>query len=145
MAALVLLLAVVAAAQACAPPATTPSSSADKKPEAGGENKPKRRSPEMVVVTVVTNQKYDPSLNDEHLKTMEALLSDYVKSKNLVYDRSMVHERVTNVDGKFAVVYTVQNADCVQVDNFARGARRQAMFVTRIGLKCGDRPEFFIN
>ncbi|EYB91663.1 hypothetical protein Y032_0203g1824 [Ancylostoma ceylanicum] len=144
MKALVLSLAVIAAVQACAPPATTPSTT--KKQEAGGGKKDrKRHAPEIVLVTVVTNQKYDPSLNDEHLKTMEALLSDYVKSKNLVYDRSMVHERVANVDGKFAVIYTVQNADCGQVSNFARGARKQAMFVIRMGVRCGGRPEFYID
>ncbi|EYC02658.1 hypothetical protein Y032_0098g3058 [Ancylostoma ceylanicum] len=103
MAALVLLLAVIAAAEACAP--TTPTTVTTGR---------KRRAAEVVLVTVVTNQKYKPSMNDAHLQTMKALLNDYTTSKKVVYDKRMVHERPSNVGGRFAVVYTVRNADCGQ-------------------------------
>ncbi|EYB91727.1 hypothetical protein Y032_0203g1860 [Ancylostoma ceylanicum] len=71
-----------------------------------------KRDVEKVQVTAVTNQKYNPSLNDEHLLTMRALLNDYCISKNIVYDRDLVQEAVVNVGGKFAVVYTMLDADC---------------------------------
>ncbi|EYC02659.1 hypothetical protein Y032_0098g3059 [Ancylostoma ceylanicum] len=134
MAAFVLLLAVIAAAEACAP--TTPTTVTTGR---------KRRAAEVVLVTVVTNQKYKPSMNDAHLQTMKALLNDYTTSKKVVYDKRMVHERPSNVGGRFAVVYTVRNADCGQVSDFARGARRQANFITRMGVKCRGRPEVPIN
>ncbi|EYB82617.1 hypothetical protein Y032_0355g3327 [Ancylostoma ceylanicum] len=42
-------------------------------------------------------------------------LNDYTKSKGVVYDKRMVNEAVRNVGGNFAVLYTVQNADCGEV------------------------------
>ncbi|KIH67000.1 hypothetical protein ANCDUO_02674 [Ancylostoma duodenale] len=97
MAALVLFLAVIAVAQACSPTTTTTSSTVR-------QGARKTRAVEVVRVTVVTNQRYDPSRNDAHMETMKALVS-----------------------------------------NFARGARRQAKFITKMGMRCGGRPELPIN
>ncbi|EYB81764.1 hypothetical protein Y032_0374g204 [Ancylostoma ceylanicum] len=131
MALLLLLLAVLSPAQACAP---TP-----------GSNSTGKREVDEVHVTVVTNQKYNPSLNDEHLNTMRALLSDYSKSKEIVYNRDLVNEAVTKVDDKFAVVYTILGADCDQVNNFAHGVKSHAGFITHMEVKCGGKPEFVVN
>ncbi|KIH66390.1 hypothetical protein ANCDUO_03278 [Ancylostoma duodenale] len=110
MASVVLLLALIAAAQAC-PPATTTSKAPNT--DAASTTAPttatagsarKRRDLETVLVTAVTNQKYDPSMNGAHLRSMRAMVS-----------------------------------------TFARGARSQAKFITRLGVRCGGRPEFLIN
>ncbi|EYB81762.1 hypothetical protein Y032_0374g203 [Ancylostoma ceylanicum] len=130
MALLLLLLAVLSPAQACAP-----------RPGGNGTGK---REVDEVHVTVVTNQKYNPSLNDEHLNTMRALLSDYAKSKGIVYNRDLVNEAVTKVNDRFAVVYTLLGADCDAVNNFAHGAKNQASFITHMEVKCGGKPEFVI-
>ncbi|KIH68451.1 hypothetical protein ANCDUO_01210 [Ancylostoma duodenale] len=113
MAFLLVLLAVPAVfgpVQSCAPTTTT-------KP-IESQNKTGKREVEEVHATVVTNQKYNPSLNDAHLKTMRAMLNDYCKSKQIAYDRDLVREAVTNVGGKFAVAYTVLGADCDQASDF---------------------------
>ncbi|EYB81765.1 hypothetical protein Y032_0374g205 [Ancylostoma ceylanicum] len=135
MALLLLLLAVFSPAQGCAP---TPGGGS-------GNNTSGKREVEEVHVTVVTNQKYNPSLNDEHLRTMRALLSDYSKSKGIVYNRDLVNEAMTNVNGNFAVVYSVLGADCDQVNNFAHDAKRQASFITHTEVKCGGKTEFVVN
>ncbi|EYC02649.1 hypothetical protein Y032_0098g3052 [Ancylostoma ceylanicum] len=128
--------AILGPVQACAPPLSTLPPIEPRK---------RKRDVEEVQVTAVTNQKYNPSLNDDHLQTMRALLNDYCISKNIVYDRDLVQEAVANVGGKFAVVYTMLDADCDGVHHIAQGAKRRAMFITRIEIKCGSKPEIVIN
>ncbi|EYB91661.1 hypothetical protein Y032_0203g1822 [Ancylostoma ceylanicum] len=110
---LLLLLAVIAAAQACSPTSSTTWEPITQQTPPPGRSR--KRATELVVVTVVTNRKFDPSLNDTHMQTMKSLLDDYTKSKGVVYDKRMVKEAVKNVGGQFAVLYTVQNADCGEV------------------------------
>ncbi|EYB82619.1 hypothetical protein Y032_0355g3327 [Ancylostoma ceylanicum] len=107
---LLLLLAVISAAQACSPTSSTTWEPITQQTPPLGRGR--KRATELVLVTVVTNRKFDPSLNDTHLQTMKSLLNDYTKSKGVVYDKRMVNEAVRNVGGNFAVLYTVQNADC---------------------------------
>ncbi|EYC30601.1 hypothetical protein Y032_0005g2741 [Ancylostoma ceylanicum] len=113
MAPLLLLLAVIAAAQACSPTSSTTWEPITQQTPPPGRSR--RRATEVVQVTVVTNRKFDPSLNDTHMQTMKSLLDDYTKSKGVVYDKRMVKEMVRNVGGQFAVLYIVQNADCGEV------------------------------
>ncbi|EYB81766.1 hypothetical protein Y032_0374g206 [Ancylostoma ceylanicum] len=119
---LLLLLPVFSPAQGCAPT---------------HNNSTGKREVDEVHVTVVTNQKYNPSLNDEHLKTMRAMVGA------LMLD--LVNEAVTKVNDRFAVVYTVLGADCDQMNNFAHGVKSQAGFITQMEVKCGGKPEFVIN
>ncbi|EYC09785.1 hypothetical protein Y032_0059g3052 [Ancylostoma ceylanicum] len=143
MAPLLLFLALIGAAQACSPTSSTTWEPITQQTPPLGRSR--KRATELVVVTVVTNRKFDPSLNDTHMQTMKSLLDDYTKSKGVVYDKRMVKEAVKNVGGQFAVHYTVQNADCGEVSDFARGAKREANFITRMRVRCGGRPAFIIN
>ncbi|EYC09783.1 hypothetical protein Y032_0059g3052 [Ancylostoma ceylanicum] len=113
MAPLLLFLALIGAAQACSPTSSTTWEPITQQTPPLGRSR--KRATELVVVTVVTNRKFDPSLNDTHMQTMKSLLDDYTKSKGVVYDKRMVKEAVKNVGGQFAVHYTVQNADCGEV------------------------------
>ncbi|VDM80705.1 unnamed protein product [Strongylus vulgaris] len=104
----------------------------------------RKREVESVEVMVVSNQKYDPSMNDSHMKVFKSLVNDYVKSKGVTYNKDLVHDKAINVDGKFAVLYTLLGYDCNRVNNFVHGAKGEANFVTDIRVKCQGKPEFVV-
>ncbi|KAK6745754.1 hypothetical protein RB195_012085 [Necator americanus] len=105
----------------------------------------RKREVESVEVTVLTKMNYDPEMNDSHMQELSAMFSDYAQTSGITFNEDLVDETVKNEDGKFAVVYTVLGADCGVVDKFARGAKSNFNFITRIKVKCGGQPEIVIN
>ncbi|KAK6744696.1 hypothetical protein RB195_011423 [Necator americanus] len=136
---LLLFVAFLSSAQACAP-GTSPSEEVSTTP--GETRKPQN---EKVVVTVISNQTFDPTKNHAHLKVVRALLDDYVHSNGLAFDRDLVQEIVENMNGKFAIRYVIIGADCEQVEQFVRGVKNHANYITVVKLQCGSNPEIVIN
>ncbi|ETN69568.1 hypothetical protein NECAME_19461, partial [Necator americanus] len=121
---------------------TTPTPITTPPTTTGGSRK---REVESVEVTVLTKMNYDPEMNDSHMQELSAMFSDYAENSGITFNEDLVDETVKNEDGKFAVVYTVLGADCGVVDKFARGAKSNFNFITRIKVKCGGQPEIVIN
>ncbi|VDM82664.1 unnamed protein product [Strongylus vulgaris] len=149
------------------PPPATRQSTASTGPSSPSSPSARKREVESVEVMVVSNQKYDPSMNDSHMKVFKSLVDDYVKSKGVTYNKDLVHDRAINVNdyvkskgvtynkdlvhdkainvgGKFAVLYTLLGYDCNRVNNFVHGAKGEANFVTDIRVKCQGKPEFVV-
>ncbi|VDM77617.1 unnamed protein product [Strongylus vulgaris] len=82
-----------------------------------------------IEATVISNQAYDPSMNDNHLQVF----------------KNLVQEKVINVGDKFSILYTLTNFDCNGFIDFAREGKSNARFVKAIKVKCGDKPETTIN
>ncbi|KAK6745751.1 hypothetical protein RB195_012084 [Necator americanus] len=141
---LLIVAALLSSAEACAPaPATTTPTTTTTPPTT--VNGRRKREVESVEVTVLTKMNYDPEMNDSHMQELSAMFSDYAQTSGITFNEDLVDETVKNEDGKFAVVYTVLGADCGAVNNFARQAKSDANFITRIVVKCGAQPELVIN
>ncbi|CAJ0599826.1 unnamed protein product [Cylicocyclus nassatus] len=100
-----------------------------------------KREPEKVIVTVVSNQKYDPSRNTAHLQVFRNLVDASTKYMNIVYDKNRVKDQIINSDGKFGVRYTLNGFDCGRVTKFLEDTVNSAIFITSVKIKCGNRPE----
>ncbi|CAJ0597880.1 unnamed protein product [Cylicocyclus nassatus] len=110
----------------------------------GGGNSTGKRGVDDIEVTVVSNQRFDPAMNDSHMQVFKSLLNDYVKAKGANYDKDMVHEEVVNLDGSFAILYTLQGYDCDGVNKFLHEAKSSANFIKDIKVKCSGRPQFAV-
>ncbi|VDM75399.1 unnamed protein product [Strongylus vulgaris] len=100
---------------------------------------------DSIEATVISNQAYDPSMNDNHLQVFKNLLNDYIKTKKMSFKKNQVQEKVINVGGKFSLFYTLTNFDCNGFIDFAREGKSNARFVKTIKVKCGGKPETTIN
>ncbi|CAJ0597889.1 unnamed protein product [Cylicocyclus nassatus] len=83
-------------------------------------------------------------MNDSHMQVFKTLLQDYMKGRGAYYNKDMVKEKIMNVDGNFAVLYTLLGYDCDTVNNFLHDAKSSANFIQDIKVKCGGRPAFSI-
>ncbi|VDM82331.1 unnamed protein product [Strongylus vulgaris] len=83
-------------------------------------------------------------MNDSHMQVFKNLVDDYIKTKGVTYNKDLVQEKAVNVDGKFAVLYTLLGYECDRVNNFVHDAKSEANFVTDIKVKCGGKPEFVV-
>ncbi|CAJ0597879.1 unnamed protein product [Cylicocyclus nassatus] len=110
----------------------------------GQSNNTGKREVDDIEVTVVSNQKFDPAMNDSHMQVFKSLLNDYIKAKGASYNKDMVHEEIVDVDGNFAILYTLQGYDCDGVNNFLHEAKSSANFIKDIKIKCGGRPQFVV-
>ncbi|CAJ0597269.1 unnamed protein product [Cylicocyclus nassatus] len=95
-----------------------------------------KREVARVEVTVVTNQKYDPLLNDSHLQVFRMLLNDYLKVNGITYNKDLVQEDVKNEGGNFAVHYTVLSGDCARIKYLVANGERHAEFIENVIVKC---------
>ncbi|CAJ0597878.1 unnamed protein product [Cylicocyclus nassatus] len=95
---------------------------------------------DVIEVTVISNQKFDPAMNDSHMQVFRSLLNDYVKAKGANYNKDMVQEKIINVDGNFEILYTLQGYDCDEVNKFLHEAKSSTNFIKDIKVKCGERP-----
>ncbi|CAJ0597276.1 unnamed protein product [Cylicocyclus nassatus] len=96
----------------------------------------KKREVTKVEVTVITNQKYDPLLNDSHLQVFRMLLNDYLKVNGITYNKDLVREQVKNEGGNFAVRYTVLGGDCARIKYLVANGERHAEFIENVIVKC---------
>ncbi|KHJ78304.1 hypothetical protein OESDEN_22076 [Oesophagostomum dentatum] len=79
-----------------------------------------KRANNQTEITVVSNLIFDPFKNENHLHVFQALLDDYVQSKGLTYDKSLVKTTIKNEGGMFAVLYTIVGYDCDQVSTMIK-------------------------
>ncbi|KHJ88471.1 hypothetical protein OESDEN_11734 [Oesophagostomum dentatum] len=84
-----------------------------------------KRANNQTEITAVSNQIFDPFKNENHLHVFQALLDDYVQSKGLTYDKSLVKTTIKNEGGMFAVLYTIVGYDCDQVSTIIKKQKIQ--------------------
>ncbi|KHJ78303.1 hypothetical protein OESDEN_22077 [Oesophagostomum dentatum] len=119
---LLVVLAVLFCLEAC-PPTQPPSTGGGGASQGtGGQTTAKpsnssnvKREVGQIKLTVVSNQVFDPSMNDNHLQVFRALVDDYFKTKQMTYNKDLVTETVKNENGKFAVAYDIVGSDCETV------------------------------
>ncbi|CAJ0597297.1 unnamed protein product [Cylicocyclus nassatus] len=97
-----------------------------------------------IQVIVVSNQSFDPSMNNNHMQVFKMLLHNYIKSKNFSYKQEDVSQKIINEGGQFSILYKLKNFDCDGLIDFAREGKRLANFVKTIKVKCSGRNEVTI-
>ncbi|WKX97232.1 hypothetical protein Q1695_013138 [Nippostrongylus brasiliensis] len=98
-----------------------------------------KRSLEPIIVTVVSDEPYDPTKNEQNFKTAESLLTDLAKSQGVVYNEEDVKAKMKKQGGKFAVEYTIlQSVDCYSVRNFVVDAKNKTSHFDYATVECDD-------
>ncbi|PIO68551.1 hypothetical protein TELCIR_09660 [Teladorsagia circumcincta] len=132
MRALLVLLSIITLSLACTPKTSTTAGAGG----GSGASKKAKRDVREAEVVVVTHQSFDPKMTDSYMAVVKSVVEKQAEDQGIITHEDHIKETAKNIDGKFAVAYTIFDADCAQLKDFITSAKEKSAIIQYATVTC---------